>query len=264
MNAPDAAFPVVAIAGLPRVGSMWTYNVARALSRAAGLDPIPARVPRQDAQMIAVADAYRKQPPPDTRCIIKVHALIDPSPDIVIIRNTRNLRDRLYSYYNFMKIDFDAERIARAVAASLHFDRHYDDWPAGRILDIAFDRIAAGERDVIREIAAFIGLPRPDDATVEEIGFRFSKQQVRRRIAMIEDRLLDADGRLREDADPDAVLSDGAGRVRAFDTDSGFQTGHVTDYRAGDWQRLWTERQKRMVDDAIRQAQLRDDDTAAT
>jgi hypothetical protein len=36
----------------------------------------------------------------------------------------------------------------------------------------------------------------------------------------------------------------GPQNVRAFDTDTGFQSGHVSNYREGDWKRILSAKQK--------------------
>jgi hypothetical protein len=153
-----------------------------------------------------------------------------------------------------MKVSFDEKLIAEAVATTLQIDSHYDQWPAEKILNIPFESIGTSGIDLIRQIAEFVSLPITDAQTFRKIDFEFSKQQVKKKIAELEDRVFDREGKLKHDAHPESVLSR-LGRLRAFDPDSGFQSGHVSDYRPGDWKHLWTDRQKQMVDDAIRQAQ---------
>jgi len=254
MNDHVESCPIVAIAGLPRVGSMWTYNIARSLVRTSGLNVVPGTVPVADQDMFAAAEAYLKERPANARCVIKVHALINPSPVFLLIRNTRDIRDRLYSYLRFMKFPVNKARIREAVATTRNFDRHYDLWPAERILHIDFERIETSSLDVIRQISEFIGFPDIDEQILREVDVRFSKRQVKQKIADLEQRVLHRDGTIKDDVDPAAVL-EGGGRVRAFDVNSGFQSGHVSDYRPGDWQYLWTSREKKIVNDAIHAAQ---------
>lgn len=235
---------------------MWSYNVARSLVREAGLKLIPDRVPKSDKDVFEIAESYVRARPAGTRCVVKLHTMLTASPDVIVIRNKRDIRDRLYSYFQFMKVNFDEESIGKAVSRSLEMDAHYDRWPAGRILNIPYESIGTDSSALICRIAEFAGLPAPDAQTLEDIDFRFSRQQVRKQIAELENRVFDAAGRVRHQADPETVV-EVFGRARAFDPASGFQSGHVSDYRPGDWQRLWTDRQRQMVDDAIREVQGR-------
>ncbi len=230
---------------------MWSFNVARYLVREAGLNLVPERVPKLEPEMFSVAESYLQSSPPDTRCVIKVHRTINVSPSVKVIRNTRDLRDRLVSYFRFTKKNFDEQSILSEVAWSLKIDSHYDQWPADSILNISFDSIRNDSIELIRQIAEFIGLPVMDTRILRNIDVQFSKQQVRKQIAEIEDHVFDHEGNVKNSAESDAVLDLGPGLVRAFDVTSGFQSGHVSDYQAGDWMHLWTDEQKQMVDNAI-------------
>ncbi len=233
---------------------MWSFNVARSLVQEAGLKLIPEHVPKADEESLEIAGAYVKARPADTRCVVKLHTMLRAEPGVIVIRNKRELRDRLFSYFQFLKVDFDEQAIGKTVAKSLEIDSHYDRWPADRILNVSFESIETHSFDVIRRIAAFIGLPDLNEGILRDIDYRFSKRQVRKQISDLENRVFDGEGKVRQSADPEAIV-EVLGQVRAFDADSGFQSGHVSDYRPGDWQRLWTDRQKQMVDDAIGAAQ---------
>ena len=74
-------FKVVWVAGMPRSGSMWTYNVARELARRVGYRVLPETVFVTDADACAYANheiaSYRD---PKTVFVIKIHARLDPLP----------------------------------------------------------------------------------------------------------------------------------------------------------------------------------------
>jgi len=233
---------------------MWSFNVTRSLVREAGLKLVPDQVPVTDLDMLAVADSYVKSRPKRTRCVIKVHSMINVSSSVKIIRNRRDLRDRLFSYLRFMQQRFNERDIVEAVSWSREMDTHYDRWPAESILNIPFESIGTNSTELIRQIAEFVGLPAVNANTLSAIDLQYSKQRVKEQIAEIEDRVFDRDGNVKRDADPDAVLDMGTGQIRAFDAASGFQSGHVSDCRPGDWKRQWTDQQKQIVNDAIRKA----------
>ena len=250
-------FPVIAIAGLPRVGSMWTFNVVRNLVTEAGFSLAPAQVPKKESVMIAAAESYLGTVPARTWCVIKVHSLLDPTSDVKVIRNKRDPRDRLFSFCQFTNMSFDEESIIQMVAKNLEVESHYDQWPDTSILNVSFDSIESDGIGTIRRISDFVGLPVPSAEILEEINFRLSKQQVKKRIARLNDLVFDDQGAVRLNTDQSAVVETGPGTVRAFDVGSGFQSSHVSDYRSGDWKKMWTDEQKRMVDKAFQVVQQR-------
>ena len=252
MKKRSSVFPVIAISGLPRAGSMWTFNVARALVREAGLKLVPDKVPKTDEDMVAIAKSYLESGSTDTRCVIKVHSIVDVSRKMKVIRNNRELRDRLFSFYRFMQAGIEEKQILDEVAWSFNVDSQYDQWPAKSILNIPFDSIQADGVELMCRIAEFTGLPTPDRQTLKKLDFQFSKQQVRKRIDEADGLVFDDQGKIKQNAHPDSLIDVGFGRIRVFDVNSGFQSGHVSDYQPGDWQHLWTDQQKEMVGDAIR------------
>jgi len=153
-----------------------------------------------------------------------------------------------------MGTSFDEALVRAAIARHVEMDHHYARWPDHGILIVPFDSIAASGAELITRIARFAELPVPNADTIQRIEQRFSKQRVRKQIAAIEAAVFDSAGNVRDDADPDAILDTGSGRHRAFDTATGFQSGHVSGRRPGDWEHVWTAEQKRIVNDAIRVA----------
>ena len=251
-QSPDS--PFIVIAGLARVGSMWSFNVARSLFREAGLRVIPEQVPKMDQAMAEVANAYMKSSPPNTRCVIKVHSKIKMLPDFRVIRNQRDMHDRLFSFCRFMQIDFDRKYMLDQVAACMDVESYYDQWPADQMLNIPYESIETDSRSLIRKIAEFIGYPDVDEQVIRKIDTQYSKQQVKSKIAELESQVFDADGNVNVDIHPDAVIGpeDDPSRARAFDVGSGFQSGHVSSYQPGDWKNRWTFRQRWIVNSAIR------------
>lgn len=229
---------------------MWCFNVARSLARSAGLAVTPEPVPQNNEDMFAAGEAYLQRNEPGIRCIIKVHRKIQESHHVKVIYGTRDLRDRIYSMCRFRNLELD-ERTARAIVANtVDMDRHYDRWSPSSILQVAFEDIERDSLTIIRSIADFIGLPDTSADTIRQIGADLSKDNVRKKITELDSRAADAVGKPSADLPP--VVKGGDDNLRNFDLTTGFQTGHVSDYRPGDWQQLWSDEQKRLVDDAIR------------
>jgi hypothetical protein len=77
-----------------------------------------------------------------------------------------------------------------------------------------------------------------------------SKDNVRRRIASVEQALV-ARSQAGERIDENDVVRMKGNRGRAYDHQTGFQSGHVSDYQEGDWQKILTPEQQRRLDELI-------------
>ncbi len=232
---------VVWIASPPRCGSMWVFNVAREIARAAGLDVLPEAVPQTNEAMIAAAAEGMRDPAPDRVRVVKVHAHVHadiPSSRFILPR--RDVRDAMVSFMRFMNCDFEdgLEFVRNAMA----FERRYDSFPPERTLFVNYTDIVACPAAVVRTIAAFLDTPMEPE-TVEAVARGLDKESVARTIRRTEEDLVrrSRDG---SDISADEVVVLGPQDVRAFDIATGFQSGHVSDYREGDWKHLLTAQQR--------------------
>ncbi len=88
---------IVFIAGMPRSGSMWVYNVTRALIRSCGKIPVPENMPPDDESRIN--NAFKIQLGDNEVYIIKTHKVLKPGlPGVKIIYTYRDVRDAMLSY----------------------------------------------------------------------------------------------------------------------------------------------------------------------
>lgn len=229
------------IASPPRCGSMWVFNVAREIVRAAGLEVLPAAVPQTNEAMIAAAAEGMRDPAPDRVRVVKVHAHVHadiPSSRFILPR--RDVRDAMVSFMRFMNCDFEAglEFVRNAMA----FERRYDGFPPERTLFVNYTDIVSHPVAVVRTVAAFLETPVAPEKAVA-IACSLDKESVARTIRRTEEDLV------RRSRDGSAISADevvvlGPQDVRAFDTATGFQSGHVSDYREGDWKHLLTAQQR--------------------
>jgi len=229
---------------------MWSYNVARSLARRADFAVTPGKVPQNNENMIAAAEAYLRRGDPASRGIIKVHMKLHLQGHIKVIYNTREIRDRIYSFCRFMNRPLDEHNALDLIKDDFDVQRHYEQWPSSSILRIPYEAIERDSADLIRRIAGFMGLEAFDASEIQAISDELGKNLVKKKIAELDRRAFRPDGSI--GAKPVATVIDDSGSVRAFDEDTGFQTGHISDYRSGDWQHLWSEEQKKLVDEAIR------------
>lgn len=227
---------VIWVAGMPRSGSMWTFNVVRELARSAGFRVLPEHVPLSDPECCDYANGeVRANRDPDTVFVLKTHGYLSTlPPGDLVITNIRDIRDALMSYMRFMHADFETALAVAEINAELA-DR-YLALPDDRRMVLRYDEITAEPASAVARLADRLELP-VDDTVVARTADKFGKEKVG---AQIESR----DRRCRQSIERGQAPADGVlisradGTCVTIDLSTGFQTGHVSDYRDGDWRRL--------------------------
>ncbi len=244
---PPNAKPIW-IASMPRSGSMWAFNVTRELVKAAGCRAVPERIPQTDEDMVRHAVACLQDPDPSSIAVLKIHShLQEPPPASRFIITHRDLRDALVSWQRFMQCDFD--RALEATSDSAKTCDHYRSFPADLTLHVKYEDIRDHALGVIRDIGGFLGLA-PSETEVDDIHERFRKENVANRINATEA------GMKARSAKGDTIAEDeivrlGPGNIRAFDVTSGFQSGHVSGYRDGDWRDIFSAGEKARIRETL-------------
>lgn len=227
------------IASVPRTGSMWTFNVARDLVRAAGTTPKPELVPQDDAEMEAIGRAGIEAG--DGVYVLKVHTHIEADlPHSFYVVTHRDLRDSVVSFMRFTHGDFDAG--LRFAAGAIRSEQHFSTFPADRTLHLDYAEITGEPGIVVAKLGARLGIPTPAPL-VAEIVARYAKDKVRERLVAREQALREKIA-ARQPVDRRDFIAQGDRSLRAFDTATGFQSGHVSDYREGDWRKILTPAQQ--------------------
>jgi len=251
MPAPDQNIRVVWIASLPRTGSMWTTNVVRDLVRHTGATLLPPTVLKSDSDGVQYGRQHLATDAPGI-AVLKVHVVprVD-SPSARCIVTQRDLRDIVVSMMRFQHLGFDD--VLQAIPAYVQASDADYFYPAGptRLVQ-QYPRMLADPIGTIRTIADFLGL-EADDASIAAIATKLSKDNVRQRITEVEQALV-ARSQSGQPINPEDVVRVSKNRARAYDHETGFQTGHVSDYRDGDWRQILSNEQKARLDAAIASA----------
>ncbi len=243
-------YPLVAISTLPRVGSMWATNVARMLALKANLKVIPDPAIRREKDMLAVAGQFLRMNANDVICIIKVHTALNQKQNLKVIYIKRNVRDRIFSMCRFEDKPLTENLALKMVMNDMRMDAHYENWPSSQILRISYDSLETDSRNLIHSIANFMQITSVNDDDIKDINTKLSKSQVKKKVSQMDGIVSGGADNLGQSSL--SKVEGASGVIRAFDDTTGFQSGHVSDYRAGDWQHLWSDEQKQLVDGAIR------------
>lgn len=221
--------PIVMVAGMPRTGSMWTYNVARRLIRAAGCTPWPVHIPPDPIPVFRQAMQFGVAAS-DVICI-KVHSRFEGTvPGLKVLCNLRDVRDAITSYMRFTHRDF--EDAIDGIEDSMALTDYYLGEARFDVLDIRYDDIMHRAVESIVRIGSFIGFPvSPEYA--ELIAGDYAREKVRSYVAELSEAGSD---RRKHAANLTQRNSDGS--VRLYDDSTGFQSGHVSDSQGGEWRTM--------------------------
>lgn len=239
---------LVCIAGMPRSGSMWSYNVTRRMLIIAGREVLPDRIPKSDEEMMACARKGIESTEESEIYVLKVHAMLNMDSDKVFyISTVRDVRDALVSWMRFMHADFDMA-VAQGIEM-INAVNHYSAFSRDRLLRIEFKDVLHKPAEVCRKIAKSLDLDI-SDVTIDSVVEMYSKDNVSKIISAREHEILERlqRGDTIEQGD---VVENYDRTVRAFDPDTGFQSGHVSNYCEGDWQTLLTGEQVRRINEVF-------------
>ncbi|MBF0368914.1 MAG: sulfotransferase domain-containing protein [Magnetococcales bacterium] len=227
---------------------MWTFNVTRALLQQGGLEVVPKQVPQNDQGMIDAAHEVIQNGPDNTVAVTKSHSRVHPGvPYSRFITPHRDPRDAMVSFMHFMGCDF-----ARGLLAAQEMTGivdHYRGFLPNIILHLDYSTITDQPREAIATIAQFLGLT-PGKKAIAEIENRFQKKKVADLFHQTE---IGVEERIErgEKIDQQELTANTDKTVRAFDLETGFQSGHVSDNQPGDWQRILSSEQQAQLQEHL-------------
>ena len=220
---------------------MWTFNVARDLLAEAGYRVLPEDVPIGDDGKIEIARrVVTEETGGDVYCF-KVHIPLEGTlPASRFIVPYRDIRDAVMSYMRFMRCGFD--RGLQVAADIVVLDDFYAAMPADIVLRLRYDGIIDQPLIAVRAIATFLETDI-GDARIEAVNDRWTLDKVSALIARVDETVRGAVARHKTPPKGSAIANfDGTWRAR--DVRTGFQSGHISSIRSGEWRRLLSKEQQ--------------------
>jgi len=225
-----------------RTGSMWFFNVTREIFRIVGRQVEPEVIPHRDEEMIQQATqfAFPSQDPSKV-WVLKIHTIL--KPDIhrsKIITTHRDLRDVVVSFKEFMGVSFeDSFGCARVL---VNFTKTYEEYDPGYLMLVAYNDIETRPVDLILEIAEFVDV-QISEINAREIVLKYSRNNVK---SIIEksNKSLAKNIVEKNPIDPRDMVYFSDSNYRAFDRKTGFQTGHISQRKTGDWKHVLSSTQQ--------------------
>jgi len=234
--------PIIFIAGMPRSGSMWTYNVCRRLITAAGKTPWPDEVPLDESPAIQYALSH---PPAQNQVYcIKTHFRIPVGkPHMRIICNYRDIRDATLSYMRFMRCTF--EKALAAARGSMQLTDHYLQPQDPHVLPIRYNTMINQPQQTIITLAEFLALP-VEPAEIEDIAQSLSRDAVARKLDKLKTGKQNTENSSTDHAAAGKISSapNMDGSFRLHDSSTGFQTNHISSNRDGEWRNAFSSKEQ--------------------
>jgi hypothetical protein len=243
-------FRILWIAGMARSGSTWVFNVARLLMQRHGVRVKPDAIIPNEADYLRIANEVTQQPPSasDPVWLFKTHLrLSGPLPGARLICTYRDPRDAMVSFQRFMRCDF--ERAMGAAIDMVETSDHYRRITHVPKLELEYRDITGEPEASALRIARHVGI-EASPAEIAGLCRALSKPAVQELINQT-----DAEVRslieTNEAVPRDRFVINSDGTARAMDPVTGFQTGHVSDYRDGDWAEILTPLQAQLVNERL-------------
>jgi len=234
----------IIIGSAPRTGGMWTYNVIREIFVNLKKNIIPSNIPNNDYEMLEYH--YKNlSSNSDLISIIKIHKLIKKEyvNKTKIVINIRDPRDAAISYKRFMKLkNYNFQQTIKFIKKSIDLIRYYrENFDKDNLLEINFKDIIDNPHKIFPKLEKFLYL-KIDKKTVNKIIKKFSKKKVSEIIKEKETNLKDLIKKKQKINKINLVILN-KNNIRVFDEKTGFQTGHISNYREGNWQQYFSDKE---------------------
>lgn len=240
---------IIWVAGMPRSGSMWTFNVLKDALAAMGYNVLPKHVPKTNDETVQIArDVALADPNPKNVYVFKTHIYLNPDiPRSYFLTTIRDVRDALISWMRFMNSDFEIA-LSAAEGMTRNCD-HYLSFPEERHGRINYRDIVERPEATMKKICQWLSLDIRDES-ISDIVKAHDKNSVAKRIKEKEKNYNEkrAKGEASGNIETVAGYNDS---VRLYDNETGFQSGHVTDYQDGDWASILTPEQIKAMNERL-------------
>ena len=241
-------FNTIWIASVPRTGSMWTTNVIREIHKISEFNVFPKNMIQLEKDWF---NFYNDNAPFDknelNRYVIKIHSkltVIPPRSKIVV--NIRNPYEICASYKDFMKCNLE-KSINVAVNLS-NWIKYYKNLEKN-ILYIKYEHIENNAKDVIANLAKFCEIELTSNQN-EYINSKYSKKNIQEIIKK-------NDNEIKYQKNENLLINEKKivkfqdGSYRSFDLNTGFQSGHISQRKTGEWNKMFTIEEKKIIIDKL-------------
>ena len=232
------------IASVPRTGSMWTTNIIREIFFEGNLNVFPKDQIQSDKEILEYYNSEAQLNENNLhKFVLKIHRkLTILPPRSKIITNIRNPYDICASHNEFMKCDLDK---SISVASDLsnwikYYKNLYKD-----IFLVKYEDIENRTNFLIQKLSEFCEV-KLSEMQIQNIIIKYSKNKVMNLIKN-NDEAIKIKMKKKETVDEKKIVRFRNGSYRSFDINTGFQTGHVSQRKSGEWKKVFSAQEINII-----------------
>jgi hypothetical protein len=229
---------IIFVAGMPRAGSMWTYNVVRAIFETKNILVLPEIIPEDEKNLIKSA-LSSEQKENEVYCIKTHLVLMSPfatKHEVKIISNIRDVRDACLSYMRFMHVDFEVG--VQAMVRMMRTTDYYLTTFGDNLLCVRFEDITNNPLNALEKICVFLKIDL-SNGEKKEILRKFSKPNIQKKLRDMSKIKIDKNGQIEgvEEKLKFSSVRNLDGTYRVFEKNTAFQSNHITSTKDGEWKK---------------------------
>jgi hypothetical protein len=234
---------IIFVAGMPRAGSMWTYNVVRAIYETKNYTVLPKLIPIDELELIGTA-LISDERENEVYCIKTHKALNNPLPTkhkVKIICNIRDVRDACLSIIRFGHLDY--EEGMKSMISMMEITDYYQSTFKGSLLNVRFEDLTNHPSEVLVNISHFLEVDL-SKTEKDEILRKFDKSNIQERLRDMPNIKLDSSGQVisAEHRSKFDAVRKGDGTYCVFDKTTAFQSDHITSTNDGEWKTYFSKK----------------------
>ena len=223
---------------------MWVTNIIKEILNYSKFNVLPKVLFKSDS---ACVEFYKSDGLSDknkqNKYVFKIHSKIDRiPPGSKVITTIRNPYDICASFHEFMKCDLDMS--IDSALLLLDFCNHYKKLEKD-VFFVKYEEIESTPGLLIKNLSSFCEVKLSEDY-IDNIIKKYEKNNIKK---LIDRNDLNLKKSLTENKkiDEDKIVKDANGNIRSYDLDTGFQSGHISSRKTGDWMKVFSEEEKNII-----------------
>ena len=228
---------------------MWTQNVLREIFASQKINITPQKIVKNEDDALKYHFKTVNENESDLISIIKIERLIGKkdAKNTKIIINFRDPRDAVASYKRFMKhINYEFKDLLELVKKFIIWIEYYrKNFSEEQILEVHYKDIINQPLKIFKQFELFLELKISEKITSEIIN-KFSKNKVLQIIKKNDD-YVKKSFKDSKNLNEENMIIEGNKIVRSYDVGTGFQTGHISNFKDGDWSNVFTEKEINII-----------------
>ncbi len=232
------------VSTVARTGSMWVTNIIKEIFKYSNFNVLPKVLLKSDS---ACVEFYKSDGLSDknkqNKYVFKIHSKIDRiPPGSKVITTIRNPYDICASFHEFMKCDLDTS--IDSALLLLDFYNHYKKLEKD-VFFVKYEEIENTPGLLIKNLSSFCEVKLSEDY-IDNIIKKYEKNNIKK---LIDKNDLNLKKNLIENrkVDENKIVKDVNGNIRSYDLDTGFQSGHISSRKTGDWMKVFSEEEKNII-----------------